>query len=310
MERLSSDDPYQLLRQINLNHLFYFWAVGQSGSITRAAARLGIAQPGVTNQIQSLERRLGARLIQRGSRGVTLTHAGHNVMRFAEEVVAICSDLARSLPLKVATEERPFVVGTVDSVPKVVVRSILKSVLSGDPPPQLICREWRIDRLLSELSLHRLDAVISDVPLPVPEGTPLETYAAGSSTIDIYAAPQLARQFSRGFPGCLHSAAMLLPYKGTSLRTSIDRWFALHRLEPRIAVETDDRALLHHFAESGLGLLPVATITAPDISRQFRLERIGSLRNVYEEYFVTTFHRPNEHSALDTLRQSLAAPTR
>jgi LysR family transcriptional regulator, transcriptional activator of nhaA len=228
-------------------------------------------------------------------------------MRFAEEVVAICSELVRSLPLKGSPEERPFVVGTVDTVPKLVVRSILRPLTSGKEPPRIICREWRIDRLLAELSLHRLDAVITDLPLPVPEGTMLETYAAGSSDIDLYAAPSLARRFRRGFPGCIRSASMLLPYEGTSLRSSIDRWFSLHELRPKIAMETDDRALLHHFAEAGHGLLPFATITAEDVARQFRLERIGPLKNVREEYFVTTFHRPSEHPALQNLRDSLAS---
>ncbi|OAI54128.1 hypothetical protein AYO47_03500 [Planctomyces sp. SCGC AG-212-M04] len=307
MSRSAPEDTYRLLRQVNLNHLFYFWAVGQSGSITRAAARLGVAQPGVTNQLLALESRLGAQLVERSSRGASLTPAGHAAMRFAEEVVAICSALVRAMPLKGTLEERPFVVGTVDSVPKIVVRSILHPLISGDQPSRIICREWRLDRLLSELSLHRLDAVITDLPLLAREGTPLETYAAGSSAIDLYAAPTLARRFRRGFPACIRSAPMLLPYEGTSLRSSIERWFSLHKLRPTIAMETDDRALLHHFAEAGHGLLPVATITAADVARQFRLKRIGPLTNVREDYFVTTFHRPSEHPALQALRDSLAS---
>jgi LysR family transcriptional activator of nhaA len=267
---------------------------------------LGVAQPGVTSQLQTLEQRLGTRLVERGPRGASLTPAGHAAMRFAEEIVAICSDLVRSLPLKGSEDERPIVIGTVDSVPKVVVRSILKPITSAEQPPRIICREWRIDRLLSELSLHRLDAVISDMPLPAAEGTALETYAAGSSGVDLYATAPLARRFRRGFPASIRSAPMLFPYEGTPLRSSIDRWFLLHDLEPDIAVETDDRALLHHFAEAGEGLLPVATITAADIARQFRLERIGPLKNVREEYYLTTFHRPSEHPALKALRLSLS----
>jgi LysR family transcriptional regulator, transcriptional activator of nhaA len=307
MHRSSSDETYRLLRQVNLNHLFYFWAVGQSGSITAAAARLGVAQPGVTNQLLALENRLGAQLVERSSRGVTLTPAGQVALRFAEEIVAICTGLVRALPLKGTQEERPFVVGTVDSVPKIVVRSILRPLTSGDQPPRIICREWRLDRLLSELSLHRLDAVITDLPLPAPEGTALETYVAGSSAIDFYAAPPLARRFRRDFPACIRVAPLLLPYEGTPLRTSIDRWLSLHKMRPTIAMETDDRALLHHFAETGHGVLPVAAITAADVARQFRLERVGPLKNVREEYFVTTFHRPNEHHALQDLRDSLAS---
>ena len=89
MPKPSTVDNYRLLRQVNLNHLFYFWAVGQSGSITAAAARLGIAQPGVTNQLVALENRLGARLVERSSRGVSLTSEGQVAMRFAFEYLMV-----------------------------------------------------------------------------------------------------------------------------------------------------------------------------------------------------------------------------
>jgi LysR family transcriptional activator of nhaA len=98
---------------------------------------------------------------------------------------------------------------------------------------------------------------------------------------------------------------MLLPPTGTALRASIDRWFAIHELTPQIAVETDDRSLLHNFAEAGLGVLPVPTISAADISRQFGLERVGPISNVHEDYFVTTLVQPHKQSAIVGLRQAL-----
>lgn len=87
MPPIDANDAFGLLRQVNLNHLMYFWAVGQAGSVSAAAERLGVAQPGVTSQLRTLEQRLGARLVDRGPRGVTLTPEGRVAMRFAEEVV-------------------------------------------------------------------------------------------------------------------------------------------------------------------------------------------------------------------------------
>jgi LysR family transcriptional regulator, transcriptional activator of nhaA len=300
-----NNDQFDLLRQINLNHLLYFWAVGKCGSVSAAARRLGVSQPGVTNQVHTLEKRLGATLLERGPRGITLTPAGLVAMRFADGIIGGCSDLVRALPLQEDLEDRPFVVGTIDSVPKVVVRSILKCITRDARRPQVVCREWSRERLLSELSLHRLDAVISDSPLNEADRTGFESYAAATSTVDFYSSPELARKFRRGFPGSVKTAPMLLPSTGTALRASIDRWFAIHELTPQIAVETDDRSLLHNFAEAGLGVLPVATISAPDISRQFGLERIGRIKNVQEAYFVTTLNRPDEHRSLAGLRQAL-----
>lgn len=305
---INEQDAFQLLRRVNLNHLLYFWAVGQAGSITAASERLGVAQPGVTMQLQTLERRLGAQLVERGPRGVSLTPAGQVAMRYAEEVVGICSELVRALPLKGSIEERPFVIGTVDSVPKIVVRSILKNITALEHPPRLVCREWRMDQLMSELSLHRLDVVITDVPLTTDGGSGLRCTTAATSAIDLYASPSLARRYRRGFPESVREAPFVLPSAVTTLRSSIDRWFALPGIQPRIAIESDDRALLHHFAEAGLGVVPVAAITAREVARQFTLERIGSLANVHEEYYVVMMARKNEHSAVSTLMRTLAVP--
>src|SRR5262245_59439517 len=108
MKSITKSDPCRLLRQVNLNHLLYFWAVGQTGSVTAAAERLGISQPGVTKQLRLLEHRLGAQLLERGPRGVHLTDNGRMAMRYAEEVVGVCSELVRSTPLKATEAQRPI----------------------------------------------------------------------------------------------------------------------------------------------------------------------------------------------------------
>ena len=58
---------------MELRHLRYFCAAAEELNITRAAARLHMAQPPLTRQINQLEEELGAQLFIRGPRGLTLT---------------------------------------------------------------------------------------------------------------------------------------------------------------------------------------------------------------------------------------------
>ena len=68
---------------IDLKWLRSFLVVAEEASFTRAAARVHVAQPGVSAQVRRLESELGQRLLDRSGRTVRLTEAGAAVLPFA-----------------------------------------------------------------------------------------------------------------------------------------------------------------------------------------------------------------------------------
>lgn len=74
--------------------LLYFVTVAEEGQITRAAARLHVAQPALSQAIAQLEEELGIELLERHPRGVTLTAAGEAFLPKARAAVAADADAA------------------------------------------------------------------------------------------------------------------------------------------------------------------------------------------------------------------------
>ncbi|MEV0700511.1 LysR family transcriptional regulator [Saccharopolyspora sp. NPDC050389] len=103
-----------------LRHLRYFAAVAEAGTITEAARRLRIAQPSLSQQIRSLERRIGVELFRRSAHGMELTGAGRALRDGVRQVFdALDSAVAaaRDAPLSAA-------VGVCSGVPSELISRV------------------------------------------------------------------------------------------------------------------------------------------------------------------------------------------
>jgi molybdate transport repressor ModE-like protein len=84
--------------ELEFRHLRIVIAVADEGSITRAAAALGMSQPSLTAQVQRIERSLGAPLFERGRGGVVPTGFGRTVLAKARAVVSEMAGLQSTAP--------------------------------------------------------------------------------------------------------------------------------------------------------------------------------------------------------------------
>jgi LysR family transcriptional regulator, transcriptional activator of nhaA len=286
------------LHQINYNHLLYFWVVARTGSVTKASEELRVAQPTVSTQLRMLEESLGVQLFDRSARGMTLTSAGQMVMRHADEMFRLGNDLVRALSAGDTSQPQPLQVGTADAVPKIMVRSLLMPALQKGLASGIVCREWRVDHLLNELHMHRLDIVLCDQILSPLIRRQTMSYEVGSSTITLCATKDLTQKLRRGFPRSLDGAPMVAPSDNSALREKLDSWFATNNIHPRMIVETEDRSLAHYFATAGVGIVCVASVKVDEVCRQFELEKIGVLKGVSETYYAVAVERAHQHPAV------------
>ena len=83
---------------MNLNHLRYFVAVAQKRNFTRAAEQNFVTQPAISRQIAELEQKAGTALIDRSGRQISLTLAGEEFYRYAQQTL----DLVHSMKTRLA----------------------------------------------------------------------------------------------------------------------------------------------------------------------------------------------------------------
>ena len=286
---------------LNYHHLYYFWSVMREGSITAASKRLHLVPATVSTQIARLEDALGGKLFHRSGRGLEPTELGHHVFRYADEIFSIGRELVASLENMADSGRIPLRIGVEDVLPKMVVRMLLEPVFRLPEPVRLICVEDKKEELLARLTMHRLDAVLSDSP--VGRDLPVRVYnhLLGECGVGFFAAPGLARELEGEFPACLHGAPLLLPMEMTTLRGQLDQWFDSRGITPQVVGEFSDSALLKAFAQEGDGVFSAPVIIEEEVVRQYRVEVIGRTDQVRERFYAISVERVIHHPAVTAI---------
>ena len=294
---------------LNYHHLLYFWVVARKGSIKGACEELHLTQPTISSQLQALEDSLGHSLFIRQPRGLQLTEAGRLVLRYAEEIFSLGQEMTQTL--KGQPSDRPIHlrVGVIDSLPKMIVYELLEAALTSETACRLVCEEGKIQQLLTELVIHQLDLVLSDMPMPPTIRIQAFNHLLGESGVLLFGTPQLAKTHRRNYPKSLYNAPLLLPKTHTSLRNDVDSWFALHEIRPYVVGEFEDSAMQKAFGQAGLGLFPGSAIMKEEICRQYQVEVVGEMENVTQRFYAHTVERRLKHPAVVAISQLAKART-
>ncbi|HVH41846.1 MAG TPA: transcriptional activator NhaR [Labilithrix sp.] len=289
---------------LNFHHLRYFWITAREGSVTRAARKLRVTQPTVSEQLRALEDTLGEPLLRREGRRLVLTDVGRTVLRFAEEIFSLGNDLVDTVRGRPTGQPAQLAVGISESVPKIIAYRILEPALGSDPKTmvRVVCQEDSTERLVAQLASHALDMVITDEPVGPAQPARAYSHLLGECGISVFGVAKLARALKKaGFPKSLDGAPMLLPSPGTSLRREIDQWLDARGIAPRVAGEFQDPALMKVFAQAGVGLFVAPDAIAAETVLAQGLARVGAMKPLRQRFYVVTVERKLVHPAVQLI---------
>jgi DNA-binding transcriptional LysR family regulator len=142
---------------VEVRHLRYFLAVAEELHFGRAAARMHVAQPAISQQIKRLEEEIGTELFFRNRREVRLAPAGEALRRYAERAVADVDGGVEAARLASAGIVGTLAIGFVETAAGSVVPQAVRRFRAHRPEVQLTLRELGVGEQIEQLRSERLD---------------------------------------------------------------------------------------------------------------------------------------------------------
>lgn len=289
------------MKQLNFHHLQYFYAVAKEGSVTRAAEVMNVTPQTVSGQISTFEAYIGAPLFKREGKRLEPNSLGLITLRYADDIFNLGNELSRTLATQDVGKVANFNVGIVDVIPKVMVFEMLNDCFDLDTRFVLECHEGDLPSLLADLSINKLDLIISDQPLPVGVSVRAINHYLGQSGVTFFTSKDESDKYQSNFPHSLHKAPFLMPSRDSAQYQNLISWFVKTKVSPTIVAEVDDSALLKFFGQTGRGIFCVSSAVEHDVLEQFDVAVIGRIDAVSDRYYGILPERKIKHPAVDSV---------
>jgi len=247
---------------MELRHLRYFVAVAEELHFTRAAGRLHIAQPPLSQQIRALEDELGVQLLLRTRRSVALTDAGAALLERARTMLAQAQALPEELRRIARGEAGELRIGFTSTLPLTkVLRDIVADHRRTHPQVVLTLRELHTASQFEALRRGELDVGFVRYNERAPEGIHLEVLRRDPLRLVVPSTHRFAKRRSVSIADCRDERFIGFPGSaGTGTGPLLKRLCAQAGFEPVIAQEAGEATTQIGLVAVGLG---VAVLPAP-----------------------------------------------
>lgn len=275
--------------RINYHHLYYFMRIAEDGGISKAAQKLRLGQPTLSEQLRQFEEAIGVRLFDRRHKRLVLNEHGAIALEYARTIFRTGDEMVEALNDRLKPLKPSLHIGSIDSISKQVISRVVKTALKISPC-QITLSEGRPDELLRELCAHRIDLMITNF-LPLGGNSAgVTSRSIARSPVSFYGAPHF-KKMARGFPGSLSGKPVILPTFDSKMRHDLEHWAKLNDVELNLLIESQDIAMKKLLAIQGVGLIPSAAHSVKTQVARGDLVKLGTPSGVEEQVFLLTAQR-------------------
>jgi len=290
---------------MNIRQLDYFVRVAESGSFSKAAARLRIAQPALSRQVRGLEVELRQALLIRNGRGVATTEAGKTLLAHARGILYQMERAREDMERIRGTPVGRVAVGMPPTIAKLLATPLVGEFRLRFPQASLSIAVGLSAAIQERLRLGEIDVALlySPVTVATVELTPFlveELYLVGPASSSEKVNPVRATSLP-DFP-------LIIPSRPNTLRMQVENSLAAIGVKPTVAMELDGVEAILGLIKNGHGyaILTYNALRASGNARAFMARPIVKPRLQTQLVLAVASQRPTspiQEAALSLIRR-------
>jgi DNA-binding transcriptional LysR family regulator len=258
---------------MDVRQLEMFKAVAEEGSFTQAAQRLHVSQSAISRQVKLLEEELQGKLLHRGARRVTLTHAGELLLRMSirvqQDMAEVISQISETHELRRGT----LTLAGGMTVCMLILPRLLRKYRSLYKHVDLRVVSGSSEEVAGMLRNHEVDLALLTLPIVARD---LEVLPVLKEELVVVTSPGHPLSKSRVVDAAELGRYPLIVYEpGSNTRKVIDSFFTLNNIPMEIAMETENVEIIKAMVAAGLGITLVPYMA---IAREAKQRRIAFAR--------------------------------
>lgn len=277
------------MAKINYHHLYYFWRVGLSGSITRTAEECHVSQSALSQQIKQLEHNMDVQLFERVGRQLLLTDMGRKVLQYADDIFSTGEELQSFLKKGEPTAQRHLHIGVLTTLSRNFTEAFITPLLS-ETNLSFTLSTRGMTNLLNGLSSHELDLVLTNRSVSQQNDDAIwQNHLVSRQSVSIIGPSEL--KTSAIFPEAYENMKWVLPTGITEIRSAFDAYCSRVGYKPTVIAEADDMAMLRLLVRDTGALTALPPVVVRDEIASGSLSEYQVLPNVYENFYAITIQR-------------------
>jgi DNA-binding transcriptional LysR family regulator len=291
---------------IELRHLAALQALASEGTFGRAAHLLGYTQSAISQQIATLERVVGMRLVERpgGPRPVTLTEAGRLLLRHADSIMSRLQAAHADMTALGNGESGALRIGTFQSVGAKVLPRILSRFREEWPDVDVQLRESAHDEeLTAQVENGELDMTFVQMPA---EGESLEQIELLRDPYVLLVSPESPLASRKRTPTLKELVnERLIGYRVCRATEAIEAQLRTSGREPEFVFRSDDNGIVQGMVAAGVGVAIVPRLTVDESDARVHIIELGARlqpRLIGIARHADRYHSPAAQAFVETAR--------